>query len=258
MRFIITGAASGIGRACAELLADGTAIAGDHQMMLADRDAANLAAVADEIGARAATTVVDLSELDCGTRIVDSAIAHMGGIDAVISNAGIIMGGALVDLAPEQFDLIYGINTRATWLIGKAAHPYLRESCGAFIATASMSATQPTPGLGFYSSSKAALLMLMRQLSIEWGPDRIRCNTVSPGPTYTPMTKAGYDDDARRKQRESMIPLGKLGTAEDVARAILFLCSPQAGHINGIDVLVDGGMSNMLMPATGGGTGQSK
>lgn len=258
MRFIITGAASGIGRACAELLADGSAIPGDHQLLLADRDAANLAVVADAIGARATTVVVDLSELDCGTRIVNAAIAHMGGIDAVISNAGIIMGGALVDLAPEQFDLIYSINTRATWLIGKAAHPYLRESHGAFIATASMSATQPTPALGFYSSSKAALLMLMRQLSIEWGPDRIRCNTVSPGPTYTPMTKAGYDDETRRKQRESSIPLGKLGTAEDVARAILFLCSPQAAHINGIDVLVDGGMSNMLMPATGSGTGQAK
>ena len=148
MRFIITGAASGIGRACAELLAGGTAIPGEHQMLLADRDAANLAVVADAIGASAATAVVDLSSLDCGTRIVDAAIAHMGGIDAVISNAGIIMGGALVDLAPEQFDLIYSINTRATWLIGKAAHPYLRESRGALIATASMSATQPTPRSG--------------------------------------------------------------------------------------------------------------
>lgn len=258
MRFIITGAASGIGRACAELLGAGLAIPGEHQMLLADRDADNLALVAGAIGARAATAVVDLSDPECGTRIVDAAIAHMGGIDAVISNAGIIMGGALVDLAPDQFDLIYAINTRATWLIAKAAHPHLRESRGTFIATASMSATQPTPALGFYSSSKAALLMLMRQLSIEWGPDRIRCNTVSPGPTYTPMTRAGYDDEARRRQREASIPLGKLGTAEDVANAILFLCSPQAGHINGIDVLVDGGMSNMLMPATGSGTGQSK
>jgi len=258
MRFIITGAASGIGQVCAELLAAGSAIPGEHHLLLADRDAANLAAVADMIGARAATVVVDLSAPDCGETIVAAAIAHMGGIDAVISNAGIIMGGALVDLAVEQFELIYSVNTRATWLIGKAAHRYLRESQGAFIATASMSATQPTPGLGFYSSSKAALTMLMRQLSLEWGPDRIRCNTVSPGPTYTPMTKAGYDDEARRRQRESSIPLGKLGTADDVAHAILFLCSPQAGHINGIDVLVDGGMSNMLMPATGAGTGQSK
>ena len=257
MRFVITGAASGIGRACAELLCDGKTLPGTHQMLLADRDADNLANVTAQLGDRAACEVVDLSDLDCGERIVDAAVRHMGGIDAAISNAGVIMGGALVDLEPDQFDAIYAINTRATWLIAKAAHPHLRESRGAFVATASMSATQPTPALGFYSSSKAALLMLVRQLALEWGPDRIRCNTVSPGPTYTPMTKAGYDDEQRRRQREANIPLGKLGVAEDVANAILFLCSPQAGHINGIDILVDGGMSNMLMPATGGGTGQT-
>jgi NAD(P)-dependent dehydrogenase (short-subunit alcohol dehydrogenase family) len=180
----------------------------------------------------------------------------MGGIDAVISNAGIIMGGALVDQQPEDFDRIFAINTRSTWALAKAAHPHLKDSKGAFVATASMSATQATPGLGFYSCSKAALLMLVRQLCVEWGPDGIRCNTVSPGPTYTPMTAAGYQDPERRDQREANIALRKLGLAEDVANAILFLISPLAGHIGGIDVLVDGGMSNMLMPASGGGTGQ--
>lgn len=258
MRFVITGAASGIGRACAELLAGGQALPGAHRMLLADRDAGNLDAVVAAIGETAAGVVVDLANLDCGERIVAAAIAHMGGIDVVVSNAGIIMGGALLDLAADQFDKIYAINTRASWLLAKAAHPYLKESRGAFVATASMSATQPTPALGFYSSSKAALLMLVRQLSIEWGPDGIRCNTVSPGPTYTPMTAAGYADPARRDQREANIALRKLGTAEDVANAILFFAGPAAGHISGIDVLVDGGMSNMLMPASGAGTGQSK
>jgi NAD(P)-dependent dehydrogenase (short-subunit alcohol dehydrogenase family) len=256
VRVIITGAASGIGRAVAEQLAAGHVIAGPHQILLTDRDADGLNIVASGIGATAAICVADLSAPDCGDNIIAAAIAHMGGVDAVVSNAGIIAAGALIDLTASDFDRIYAVNTKATWALAKAAHPYLAASKGAFVATASMSATQATPGLGFYSSSKAALLMLIRQLALEWGSDGIRCNTISPGPTYTPMTKSGYDDVSRRAQRESTIPLGKLGMAEDVANAILFLISPLAGHITGIDILVDGGMSKNLMPATGGGTGQ--
>lgn len=251
MRVIVTGAASGIGRAVAEMLGTGA-----HRLMLTDRDADGLRAVADAIGSAAGTCVTDLGDPECGDVLVAAALAHMGGIDAVVSNAGIIAGAPLVDQTIEQFDRIYAINTRATWLIAKAAHPHLVASRGALVATASLSATQPTPGLGFYSSSKAALIMLIRQLSLEWGRDGIRCNTVSPGPTYTPMTQAGYDDTERRAQREAMIPLGKLGMAQDVANAIVFLIGPQASHITGIDILVDGGMSNNLMPATGSGTGQ--
>ena len=256
MRIVITGAASGIGRAVAELLAAGRIIAGPHQMLLSDRDAEGLKAVADDIGPAAGVCIADLSGAECGETIVAAALAHMGGIDAVVSNAGIIAGGALVELSAADFDHVYAVNTRATWALAKAAHPHLAQSRGVLVATASMSASQATPGLGFYSSSKAALLMLIRQLALEWGKDGIRCNTVSPGPTYTPMTKAGYDDAERRAQRETMIPLGKLGLAEDVANAILFLVSPFAGQITGVDILVDGGMSNNLMPATGGGTGQ--
>lgn len=253
MRVVITGAASGIGRAVAEMLSAADA---GHRLLLTDRDADGLRAVTDALGAAAAGCVADLASPECGERIVAEALTHMGGIDAVVSNAGIIAAGALADLTADDFDRIYAINTRATWALAKAAHPHLSESRGAFVATASMSASQPTPGLGFYSSSKAALLMLVRQLALEWGRDGIRCNTVSPGPTFTPMTEAGYSDPTRRAQRESMIPLGKLGMAEDVANAILFLIGPQAAHITGIDILVDGGMSQNLMPATGGGTGQ--
>ena len=253
MRVVITGAASGIGRAVAEQLA---AAAAGHRLLLTDRDADGLQDVTDAIGSAATGCVADLADPDCGEALVAAALAHMGGIDAVVSNAGIIGAGALVDLAPEDFDRVFAINTRATWALAKASHPHLVASKGAFVATASMSASQPTPGLGFYSSSKAALLMLIRQLALEWGKDGIRCNTVSPGPTATPMTAVGYSDPARRAQRESMIPLGKLGQADDVANAILFLIGPGASHITGIDIAVDGGMSQNLMPATGGGTGQ--
>ena len=256
MRVIVTGAASGIGRAVAQLLGAGSVLPSPHKLLLTDRDADGLKAVADAIGPTAAICVADMSAPDCGDTVVAAALAHMGGIDALVSNAGIIASAPLVDQTVEQFERIYAVNTRATWLLAKAAYPHLVASRGAVVATASMSATQPTPGLGFYSSSKAALLLLIRQLSLDWGGDGIRCNTVSPGPTYTPMTEAGYADADRRAQREAMIPLRKLGTAEDVARTILFLLGPQSGQITGIDILVDGGMSNNLMPATGAGSGQ--
>jgi NAD(P)-dependent dehydrogenase (short-subunit alcohol dehydrogenase family) len=115
--------------------------------LLADRDADGLAAAAAKIGAAAAICVVDLSDNDCGDVIIAAAFAHMGGIDAVVSNAGIIAAGALVDLEPEDFDRIYAVNTKANWALAKAAYPHLVASKGAFVATASMSASQPTPRL---------------------------------------------------------------------------------------------------------------
>ena len=257
MRVVVTGAAGGIGLAVAQRLAAGDLAPGPHKMLLVDLDGDRLTAAAAPFGADAATLVVDVARPDCGERIAAAALAHMGGIDGVASNAGIILGGALDELPVGDFDRMFSINVRATWLIAKACLPHLKTSRGALVATGSMSATQPTPALGFYSASKAALLMLVRQMSVEWGPDGVRCNTVSPGPTLTPMTAAGYADQGRRDEREAGIPLRKLGAPEEVANAIVFLLSPHASHISGVDVLVDGAMSNMLMAASGAGRGQA-
>jgi glucose 1-dehydrogenase len=256
MRVVITGAASGIGRATAEILSGATNNDLSNRLLLVDRDADRLAETAEALGSNAHAFVADLSDPNCGERIAKAALDNLGGIDGVASNAGIILSGPLTTLDIDGYDKIFAINTRANWLLAKAVYPHLKESRGAFVATASISAHQPTPGLGAYSASKAALLMLVRQLAIEWGPDGIRVNSVSPGPTLTPMTAQGYSDPERLAQREASIPLRKLGSAEDIANAIVFLLSPQAGHISGIDILVDGALNNNLMNATGTGTGQ--
>jgi NAD(P)-dependent dehydrogenase (short-subunit alcohol dehydrogenase family) len=170
-----------------------------------------------------------------------------------VSNAGIIGRSSLLDLSLADYERSFAINTRATWLLAKAAHPLLAASKGSIVATASISAHEPTPPLGAYSASKAALIMLVRQMAVEWGPDGIRCNTVSPGSTHTAMTDARYSDPVQRAAAAQRNPLRTVGLPENQAAAIAFLLSPDAAYITGIDLLVDGGLSTMLMPASGFG-----
>jgi glucose 1-dehydrogenase len=256
MRILITGAASGIGLALAALVAGKAA--DRAQLMLVDLDEARLRQAASslqETGAKIVTRTADLSEPEAPGRVVEEAGRLFGGLDGIASNAGIIQSAALTALETRDFDRIFCINARAAWLLGKAAHPLLRQSRGALVATASVSAEHPTPPLGAYSASKAALVMLIQQMAVEWGPDGIRCNCVSPGPTLTPMTAVAYSDPKLRQQRENNIPLRRLGRPEDIANAIAFLMSPEGAYISGVNLLVDGGMSQCLMPATGSGGG---
>jgi NAD(P)-dependent dehydrogenase (short-subunit alcohol dehydrogenase family) len=230
---------------------------GDHQLLLADRNADGLAAVAAELASRCAVETItgDLSSAVFPEEIVARCVARFGGVAGIVSNAGVLKGAPLQDLSVADFDFLFAINTRPTWLLGKAAYPHLKASRGVIVATASMAASHPTPPLGTYAASKAALVMLVRQMALEWGPDGIRCNTVSPGPTLTPMNP-GYEEAALREARERTMPLRKLGTSEDVANAILFLLSAQAGHITGQDIAVDGGLGIALMALSGSGQGQ--
>jgi NAD(P)-dependent dehydrogenase (short-subunit alcohol dehydrogenase family) len=246
---IITGAASGIGRATA---------------VLVDKEADGLAETMATLTASATEAIsltADLADPSCGEVIAAKASDALGGIDAIISNAGYTAVSSLTDLGVESFDRMMAINARAAWLIGRAAHPALKQSRGAIVATASISSTVPTPPLGAYSASKAALVMLIQQMALEWGPDGIRCNAVSPGPTLTGMTTGVFSDlsDERqrrnRKEREAHLPLRRVGEAEDVARALLFLAGPGARQITGVNLVVDGGLSLALMPSVGGGSG---
>jgi NAD(P)-dependent dehydrogenase (short-subunit alcohol dehydrogenase family) len=230
------------------------------RLVLADRDAAPLQALADELragGAEVIAMAADLLDVEAAAAVVAKADTAFGGLDALVSNAGALKGALLKDLSLADYAFQFDINCRPTWLLAKAAYPMLKASRGSVCATGSMSAEHATPPLGSYSASKAALVMLVKQMAIEWGPDGIRANCVSPGPTLTAMTQGGYADPARRAQRESTIPLRRLGRPEDIANAILFMISAEAAFITGVDLVVDGGMSANLMPSTGAGTGQT-
>lgn len=254
MRAIITGAAGGIGLATAHALNEQAIARGEtSQLMLVDLNQAGLeeaAARLSEVGAEATTYVGDLGDPSVPEKIVEATVAAFGGLDTLISNAGVINRATLLDLAQEDFDRSFAINTRATWLLGKAAHPHLAASRGSLVATASMSAEHPTPPLAAYSASKAALVMLVRQMSLEWGPDGIRCNCISPGSTHTAMTDARYSKPELRADAEQRNPSRMVGLPEHQAAAIAFLASPAAAYINGANLFVDGGMQNNLMVAS--------
>lgn len=261
MKMLITGAGSGIGRAVALGAARQASENSPVELFLVDQNADALAAVSadvDALGAASSVAVVDLSDPEVPAALATQVSETMGGLDALISNAGIGRAGALTELTLDDYEIVMNVDARVTWLLGKAMHPLLKASRGAIVATASVSGTHATPPMGSYSAAKAAVMMLIKQMALEWGPDGIRANTVSPGPTVTGMTFNAFGGDgpeqrANRARRESMIPLRKIGQAEDVANAILFLAGPTASQITGVDLVVDGGLTLTLMPNSGSG-----
>ncbi|MES2534535.1 MAG: SDR family oxidoreductase [Pseudomonadota bacterium] len=256
MNAIITGAASGIGQASAMALARSAQRSGKAaNLLLIDYAAEKLGEVAQSLsnaGFNALPLAGDLSDPAFVDTIARKALTEFGGVDTLISNAGVIMTAPLTEMTLDEYDRMFAVNTRVTWLLAKACHPMLRESKGAIVATASISAREPTPPHGAYSASKAALVMLVKQMAFEWGPDGIRCNCVSPGMIHTGMTDQVYSDPARRSDRARHIPLRRVGSPEDVARVIAFLASEDAAYITGVDLPVDGGVLMTLMPTLRG------
>lgn len=244
---IVTGAAHGIGRATAERLA-----ASGARLLLVDLDEVGLAQACEAVrvaGGEAVAVAADLAEPAAAGVVVAAADEHLGCLDALVSNAGVLNHDALVDLAVDDWDRAFAVNVRATWLLARAAYPLLAASRGVLVATGSIAGSHPAVPHGGYSPSKAALLMLVRQLAFEWGPAGIRANSVSPGMVVTAMSAAFYADPDRKRARDDALPLRRVGQPEDVARVITWLLGPDACYITGQDLLVDGGLTTMLMPA---------
>lgn len=243
MRAIVTGAAGGIGLAVARKLA---AQHPDARLVLVDRDADRLKSAAEGLSAEVENVAVDLTSPDGPQRVADAATRRFGGADALVSNAGITHAYRLNDLPEAEFDRMFDINLKSAWRLAKACHPLLRDSKGALVATTSIVASHPIPGVGVYAVSKAALLMLVQQLALEWADDGIRCNTVSPGSILTPMTAGSFTDEVLA-ERGRAIPSGRVGQPEDIADLIAYLLTPGAAFINGANLKVDGGADIALM-----------
>lgn len=249
---LVTGATGGIGQAVCDALAETARAQGrlPRLAVAASRPGPKLDALVRRLGdagVDALPLAGDLSDPAACRDLVAQALAHGGDLDALVCVAGAARAAALADMELAQWDQAFAVNVRPVWLMAQAARASLARTRGSITAVASMSGVQPHAGLGAYSPAKAALIMLCRQLAQEWGPEGIRSNCVCPGMIRTPLTEPIYRDAGVTQRREALVPLGRIGSANDIGQAVAFLASDAAAYVNGANLLVDGGVSEHML-----------
>lgn len=247
---IVTGGASGIGRAAAQRLAlEGAVIVVADLQEDAAKEVAN---AINKTGASATAVACNVSLEEQVRHLARRALDLHGRIDILANVAGISPKKAPVeDTSIEDFNRILSVNLVGTFLcIKHVAAAMKKQRYGRIVNVASMAAIYPTTmGNNAYSASKGGVAAMTRQLVLEMSPHQITVNAVAPGPTRTPMTEAGGVN--RLQSRLPSIPLGRLGAAEDIAAAIAYLASDDASYMTGQMLVIDGGMTAVLNPPPG-------
>lgn len=245
---IVTGAARGIGAAVARAFARH----GAHLALL-DIDATGVQALAAELeqsGSRALGMGVDLRDAHAIEVAVARCELELGAPDVLVSVAGVLHLGNILDMSDADWDNAFAVNSRAVFQLCRAVGRRMRaRQRGNIVAVCSNAARVPRLGMAAYAASKAATTHLIRNLGLELAPYGVRCNVVSPGSTDTDMQRQLWQspDDAQKVisgQPESWrlgIPLGRIADPADIAESVLFLASPRACHITMHDLCVDGG-----------------
>lgn len=239
-RVVITGAGGGIGQA----LARGFAGQGARVVLL-DRDTDRSGPLAAELGGLAlACDLAEAASIAAAAERVETA----GGADVLVNAAAILRPGGLDGLSAADWSAMLAVNLTGGLIAAQAfGRGMLARGRGSLIHIASIAGSQPQPASGAYSASKAAVLMMSRQLAQEWGPRGVRSNCISPGLVVTPMSAAFYADPEVTARRAAMVPLRRIASPQDMADVALFLASDRAGYVTGQDIVVDGGLSQALM-----------
>ena len=244
---LVTGAAQGIGRACAErLLAEGAAVA------LSDINAAKLEATRAALAAgqsdgKVIALVADASSPEAGRAVVEKAVTKFGAIDVLVNNAGIIDTADFLDLSLEDFDRVLAVNLRGAFVIAQAAARQMvaqvkaGRAPGAIVNMSSANAHFALPDHVAYSISKAGLTQLTKAAAISLAATGVRVNAVGPGTIDTEIVKAVADNPAALNKILSRTPLGRFGDPSEVAAIVAFLASSDASYITGQTIFPDGG-----------------
>ncbi|ORV10725.1 SDR family NAD(P)-dependent oxidoreductase [Mycobacterium celatum] len=237
---IITGATGGIGFGCATKLAEsGMAV------LATGRNEAKLAELAAAIGdpGRVATVAVDLTSDDAPRRIVDAAVDRWGRIDFLVNNAGVGSPTPLHETDDATLDYFLGVMLRAPFRLARDVLPHMPPGSAIINITSTFAVVGGLRG-GAYSAAKGGLTALTTHIACQYGSQGIRCNAVAPGVIQTPMTEHRLADERFRRMNVGMTPHQRLGTVDDVASTVAFLCSSGGSFINGQTIVVDGGWSS--------------
>ena len=238
---LVTGGGSGIGRATALAFArEGAKVVVADTVVKGGRETVQMIKEGGGEGIFVKAEVTLASEVKA---MVDSAIQTYGRLDYAHNNAGIEANRAsIVDCPEEDWDRIIDVNLKGTWLCMKYEIPQmLKQGGGAIVNTSSMFGFVAGPGMPAYVASKHAIAGLTRAAALEYAEKGIRVNAICPGPTNTPMLQRAAGADPEGEARRGATPLGRIGTPEEQANAVVWLCSDEASFVTGSAMSVDGG-----------------
>ncbi|GLQ87290.1 SDR family oxidoreductase [Dyella flagellata] len=240
---LVTGGNSGIGLAAAKAYA-----AEGARVVITGRDAETLEKASAEIGTHVIALRSDAASLPDARQLAKTLKEQDIRLDAVFINAGIAKFAAFAEVDEALWDQTFDINAKGAYFQIQSLLPVLNQGA-AILINGSINAHIGMPGSSIYAASKAVVISLAKTLSAELLPQGIRVNVVSPGPITTPLHgKLGFDAaalEATAKQIQAQIPLGRFGTAEELATTVLHLTAPESAFIVGTEVIVDGGMSQL-------------
>ncbi len=238
---LVIGGNSGIGRAAAQAYAEEGA-----QVVITGRDPKTLAEVEHELGPVALAIRSDVADLPSLDAVMQQVRHRHGRIDVLFVNAGIGTFAPIPEVTPEVWDEVHDVNLRGCFFAAQKALPLMGHG-GSIVFTGSIGSLLAAPGNAIYAAAKAGLRAVTRIFAVELVGKGIRVNMVSPGPTETPLINRnlGMDAQAVDALRQMMIantPMRRMGTPQEIARAVLFLSSDEASFITGVDLFVDGGV----------------
>lgn len=243
---VVTGGGGGIGQAIALAFA-----AAGARVAVLGRSEDKLAATVAEItgaGGQAHAIACDVSSAASVAQAADRSLAALGPCDVLVNDAAVIVPGPLESLPLEAWNAAIATNLTGCFLCSQAFARQMRpRGKGALVHIASIGGLHPSANAGAYSVTKAGVVMLSRQLSVEWSAQGIRSNVVHPGMTLTPLTRARYQQPGNIERMSKCVPAGRIGEPGDMTGAVLFLASELAAYITGQEITVDGGFTNMLM-----------